>query len=722
MYRLAIGAPVAVGTGVDGPVPQTGSAASGTVPSASAASPDGAVDLDCPAGGVELTIYRRGADPAADAMLERAACLTMRARCMDGYSLCLQIAFYEAGQRERGEDPTMRAVFGLLPGTEVPVPFALEWLDGQTLFAPRTPGRLKMTLFGKRLRRRDVDRIVLSTMPSFEHRRVRVWPCELQETVPAVTLPQRPLVDELGQWNATTWPGRTADRAACTARLHELAQGEAAGYTLSGWDRFGGWRGKRFDATGWFRVVRETGADGGPGRFWLADPDGNAFISMGVDCVRPGIDTRVDTVRPWVDEHVASLLDEASAGRETADPALSLRRGDDGQVGAYYDYGVANLRAAFGDDWRPAWERATARLLTSWGLNTVGNWSDPGFVRRSGLPYVLPADELTEEGFPSTGTPLFRDFPDVFADEYAARAETYAQGLLPWRDDRNMIGYFMRNEPNWAFVYDLNLAEEMLANPEALASKTRFVDWLRERYTDDARRWREAWGLVGDVAPAFADVADFGDIIAGPRYRTAAALPGSREDLAAFSRLLIDRYVRVPAEALRRVDPHHLNLGMRYAYITDPDLLVGSDCYDVFSINSYQRTAYEQVDRLGRLLDMPVMVGEFHHGATDRGLTAHGIRGVASQSERGVAYRYYMEQSARSPYFVGAHYFQYNDQRALGRFDGENYQIGLVDVCMREYGEMTSAMRDCHGVLYGVAAGTHPAFDRIPAEVNPIHY
>ena len=165
----------------------------------------------------------------------------------------------------------------------------------------------------------------------------------------------------------------------------------------------------------------------------------------------------------------------------------------------------------------------------------------------------------------------------------------------------------------------------------------------------DVQSWLRAWGLDGGRAePAFADVTDFPDIIAAPRYRTTTALPGSRDDLKAFSRLLIDRYVRVPAEALRRVDPHHLNLGMRYAYITDPDLLVGSDCYDVFSINSYRRTAYDQIEYVGKLLDMPVMVGEFHHGATDRGLSAHGIRGVESQVERGVAYRYYMEQSARA--------------------------------------------------------------------------
>ena len=133
-------------------------------------------------------------------------------------------------------------------------------------------------------------------------------------------------------------------------------------------------------------------------------------------------------------------------------------------------------------------------------------------------------------------------------------------------------------------------------------------------------------------------------------------------------------------------------------------------------------TCYHQVDELGKTLNMPVMVGEFHHGALDRGLNAHGIRGVRTQEDRGKAYRYYVEQALRSRYFVGAHYFQYNDQSALGRFDGENYQIGLVDVCSQEYPEMAQAMRRCHVGMYDVAMGRKPPYDACPEEVAPIHY
>ena len=40
------------------------------------------------------------------------------------------------------------------------------------------------------------------------------------------------------------------------------------------------------------------------------------------------------------------------------------------------------------------------------------------------------------------------------------------------------------------------------------------------------------------------------------------------------------------------------------------------------------------------------------------------------------------------PEIIGAHYFQWNDQHVAGRFDGENWQIGLVDICQRPYEEV----------------------------------
>ena len=57
------------------------------------------------------------------------------------------------------------------------------------------------------------------------------------------------------------------------------------------------------------------------------------------------------------------------------------------------------------------------------------------------------------------------------------------------------------------------------------------------------------------------------------------------------------------------------------------------------------------------------------------------------------------------------HYFQCYDQFVLGRFDGENYNIGLFDICSQPYPEMMEAVKACGADLYEVAAG-----EKMPAE------
>ena len=59
-------------------------------------------------------------------------------------------------------------------------------------------------------------------------------------------------------------------------------------------DRFGGWKGKRFEATGFFR----TDHDGE--RWWLVTPEGNAFLSLGINHYHPGWWTQDENRDHWV--------------------------------------------------------------------------------------------------------------------------------------------------------------------------------------------------------------------------------------------------------------------------------------------------------------------------------------------------------------------------------------------------------------------------------------
>ena len=84
------------------------------------------------------------------------------------------------------------------------------------------------------------------------------------------------------------------------------------------------------------------------------------------------------------------------------------------------------------------------------------------------------------------------------------------------------------------------------------------------------------------------------------------------------------------------------------------------------------------------------------------------------QAERGIAYRYYVEQTASLPSFVGAYWFQWRDEPVLGRMDGENYNIGFVDVTDRPYVELVEAAKTTHKRLRDVHSGKLMPFARHP--------
>ena len=99
-------------------------------------------------------------------------------------------------------------------------------------------------------------------------------------------------------------------------------------------------------------------------------------------------------------------------------------------------------------------------------------------------------------------------------------------------------------------------------------------------------------------------------------------------------------------------------------------------------------------------VDKPIIIGEFHFGALDRGLLHTGLRAVSNQRQRALAYADYVRQALENDRIVGAHWFQHTDQMVTGRGDGENYQIGFVDIVDRPYTEMISASRKLAETLH----------------------
>ncbi len=595
---------------------------------------------------------------------------------LDGHHLAVFLVTLQEGEN----GPVFGFSFGLLNKCQARLRMPLEAIHQNRWRYEREGALLKPTCSGERVDLAKVDRFTFSVLrKSPSHVRWCMTPMlatiQEPELLESPLLPAGPLVDELGQSTLHDWSTKCRSRQEVTSRLHAQLQAASVQSWPEGFSRWGGWqagsrqKGRRLDSTGFFR----THNDGQ--RWWLVDPDGYLFWSSGLDCVR------VDT-------------EAAVSGLRTG---LSWFPARDGKFAAVYEkhrdqemlnYLAANLIHAFGDqDWYQNWAKIALAELRSLGFNTVANWSDWQIARQAGVPYVRPLTN-SYDNLPL----IYRDFPDVFHPSFSEVAAAYAEPLRETVDDPAFIGYFLMNEPTWGFAQETPAAGMLFNTPQCYTRQV-LADFLSKKYlTEDVLA--STWG----IKTSFAEIAE-----GNWRHVLTSA---AQTDLEEFSSLMVERFFGGLSQACRAVDPNHLNLGIRYYTIPPRWALAGMRHFDVFSMNCYRkRLPAAEMEQISRMLNQPILIGEWHFGALDAGLPASGIGHVRNQEDRGKAYRVYVEDAAVKSWCVGTHYFILYDQSALGRFDGENYNIGFLDVCNQPYPELAEAARRSHERMYSVAAG-----------------
>jgi len=303
---------------------------------------------------------------------------------------------------------------------------------------------------------------------------------------------------------------------------------------------------------------------------------------------------------------------------------------------------------------KDATDAALARItprLKAWGMTTGG----------ADMAYTIMLR------WQRTGT-SFLGLPDVYSVDFANSIDQSANTQCsPVKDDPFLLGYFVGNEP--AFDGRESEVVDMIVN----GPKTATQDTLK------------AFLAQGDT-------------------------PKRRKEfiISAFQ-----KYLELACSAVKKYDPNHLTLGIRFGGDVSDELLNTAKIFDVCSINVYEYEPMWQLNRASRFTGRPVLLGEFHVGVPANGLAA-GLIQAKNQTERGVAYRYYVEKSASVGGFVGAYWFQWKDEPALGRMDGENYNIGFVDVNDRPYKELVEAAKATNKRLYEVHSGKLLPFNQMP--------
>ncbi len=484
-----------------------------------------------------------------------------------------------------------------------------------------------------------------------------------------------PFIDKFGQFIHREWPGKTHSLEELKAHGKAESEDLAANPGPDDRNKYGGWTaGPKLEATGYFRAAKYKG------KWWLVDPEGRLFWSHGIDCVRSTNATPItdrENYFAWLPEKDSPFAEFYGTGSWAPHGYYK-----DHSPYRTYDFSRANFLRKYGQDWADAFAGITHRRIRSWGMNTIANWSDSKIFLMRRTPYTDNAsfDAPRIEG--STG--YWGKFYDVFDPAFRRNFIRRLEGIKntsandPW-----CIGYFVHNEIAWGD--ELFLALATLASPADQPAKKAFLSDLKARY-----------GTIDELNAAWQS-----------EYRTWDDLLESTDkpdkekaydDLADFYDKIADTYFKTIHDELEKVAPSQMYFGCRFAWVNDRAARAAAKYCDVVCYNKYSYSVADH--RLPDDIDKAIIVGEFHFGALDRGMFHTGLRKTANQEDRADKYRSYVRGALKNPYIVGTHWFQYKDQATTGRGDGENYQIGFIDVCDKPYPEIVRAARDVGYNLY----------------------
>ena len=497
------------------------------------------------------------------------------------------------------------------------------------------------------------------------------------------------LADQYGQFTGADWPGKIHQDADFQKQNAEELQWLAAHPKPPDRDMYGAWRdGPQFTNTGFFRTAfvlngQEASPGSAPanqGRWRLVAPSGRLFFSLGVDVIGYGEATGV-------------------AGRESlfnwlpgpSDPLQQFSNPGDSRTANFQGM---NLCRKYGADWR-IWARARVfDRLDSWGFNTIGNWSSSSLFAAHRVPYTVSAgyDNSSLAKFFSAGQQMV----DVFDAGFPARmAAGIANTVASWKNDPWCLGYFVENELPWAgwgsgATEQYALPIGVLALSNALPAKAEFARLLQRRYSSVAQL-NAAWNTS---LASWNDISNHAVTLPSPLTADCVA------DLGGFLTSFADRYFSIVRTNMKQFAPSQLYLGCRFASRPTEAVIVAAKYCDVVSFNIYNRSLDPDTWEFTSRLNKPCVIGEFHFGALDRGMFHPGLVQTRDQADRGRAYQEYLRSVLALPAFVGCHWFQYCDEPLTGRFDGENYNIGLVSGTDTPYGELVAAARQIQSEVY----------------------
>ncbi|MFY0653075.1 MAG: hypothetical protein JXQ96_13625 [Cyclobacteriaceae bacterium] len=464
-----------------------------------------------------------------------------------------------------------------------------------------------------------------------------------------------PVVDKFGQRLSTSWPGKMKDEKEFVEHLAKEQQSLGNKFSDDKFDKYHGVKGAlSADGTGYFRLGQKiTGRD--TSHFFIT-PEGNPFWSFGATCIRP--------TKP---RNGTTLIQ----GNEQLFQELPDRNGPyaDAYVDTMFSFYNTNILKKYGN--LEEWRNMVYKRLDSWGINTLGNWSEEDLLRGSQIPFT--------HSF-LTDIKLWK--MDVYDPKWEAYIDSVFAQASDFKDNPYLLGYFVDNEAGWGH---LGLLKKLPLNA----------------FT------RKAW--VAALSTQFEDIGKFNEN-RGTNFSGWDELKKledekkvSQEDIELIESLYADKYFGTIRRLIKKHDPNHLYLGCRFTRKLKPDYILrtaGKYC-DAVTVNVYSyEPIKEQMDAWHNLTGKPILIGE--HQAALKSPRQLPLRWrVFNEAERFEYFTNYVSTWAKMPYSLGSHWYQFADQHVTGRAsNGENQIIGFVDITDQTYDQMVKAAQYISDSIY----------------------
>ena len=443
---------------------------------------------------------------------------------------------------------------------------------------------------------------------------------------------------------------------------------------VEGTDRFGGWKGRTFEATGFFRVEKDV-------RWWLVTPEGNAFLSFGINHLHPDL---------WNQDY----------NQEAWKTRLGL--------------GTLN-----GAEFRKALRAWFLATCGEYGFNTVGVHTSLGIVNhpRPAMPYMLPIRfvdiphwkvEIPDE-----------NFLDVFDDDFARRCDALARDLAaPARNDPFLVGYAMTDCP-------LLTEEDCRERPDVIGGARREsrIGWPRRlRNLGPQHQGKKAYvetmqdlyrGDINDFNATYDTQFDsFGALASAKQWRPRTDLSNGNEtrDNVEFLKRVVAKYYQTARDAIMRYDPNHLFVGDKINANTDSldtVLPVTSRFTDIVFYQMYARYEVQKpgLDRWSELVDKPLINGDSAFTMITETMPRPYGPVADSLEERADWTAEFFRNSFARPEFVGWHYCGLIDASNLVPRKRERQHSGLLDGYGEPYPVLKEALAGCVAEMYDIATG-----------------